>query len=59
MKSAEVDFDLEDMDKKLSTLPNREERVKMLYQWVKTGHCNLRQFDFLCVYISVFASAGA
>ena len=43
--------DIELRDKLMSLTTNKERR-KLLFEWVKTGVVNFKQFDLLVYYIS-------
>ncbi len=36
---------------KLDALETRDEKLKLIYEWVKTGHINLPQFKALVIDI--------
>jgi len=54
--SISTDYDLKDMEEKLGPLP-RNERIVLVYQWIKTGRCSFEQFEQLICWITLYASA--
>lgn len=55
-KTISTDYDLKDMEEKLGSLP-RNERIVLVYQWIKTGRCSFEQFEQLICWITLYASA--